>query len=68
MKAGPQLRGPHHGIAGHPTLLYVGRVSREKSLDRLADAFDRVSELMPEARLVIVGDRDLEAREVQVTV
>jgi glycosyltransferase involved in cell wall biosynthesis len=45
-----------YGFAGHPTLLYVGRVSREKGLDNLAAAFQRVHAEMPEARLVVVGD------------
>jgi len=35
--------------------LYVGRLSREKSLDALLDAFTLASASVPEARLVIVG-------------
>jgi glycosyltransferase involved in cell wall biosynthesis len=36
-------------------VLYVGRLSREKSLDALIDAFKLASPSVPEARLVIVG-------------
>jgi len=36
-------------------VLYVGRLSREKSLDALLDAFTLASASVPEARLVIVG-------------
>jgi glycosyltransferase involved in cell wall biosynthesis len=56
----PRHRDPQgfaaHGFAGHPTLLYVGRVSREKGLDNLAAAFQQVHAALPEARLVVVGD------------
>lgn len=37
-------------------LLYVGRVSQEKNLDILADAFKTVSLMRPELHLVVVGD------------
>ena len=36
--------------------LYVGRVSKEKGLFLLVDAFARVSKALPEARLTMVGD------------
>ena len=39
-----------------PRLLYVGRVSPEKGLDLLLDAFDLVLDFDPEAELMIVGD------------
>jgi glycosyltransferase involved in cell wall biosynthesis len=46
-----------YGLNGAPKLLYVGRVSREKGLDTLFEAFDRLRwELLREAELVIVGD------------
>ncbi len=44
------------GLARQFKILYVGRVSREKSLDVLAEAFRRVHAHRPDARLVIVGD------------
>jgi len=36
--------------------LYVGRISKEKGLFLLVDAFARVSDTLPEARLTLVGD------------
>jgi glycosyltransferase involved in cell wall biosynthesis len=46
------LLGPDDGLM----LLSVGRVSHEKRLGVLLDAFDRVSRELPTARLVVVGD------------
>jgi glycosyltransferase involved in cell wall biosynthesis len=40
---------------GDPVLLYVGRLDREKSVDRVLLAFDLVASTMPRARLVLVG-------------
>lgn len=46
-----------YGLNGAPKVLYVGRVSREKGLDLLLEAFDRLRrELAADAELVIVGD------------
>jgi len=44
------------GLARQFKILYVGRVSREKSLDVLAESFRQVHRHRPDARLVIVGD------------
>ncbi len=44
------------GLSRQFKILYVGRVSREKSLDVLAEAFRLVHAHRPDARLVIVGD------------
>jgi glycosyltransferase involved in cell wall biosynthesis len=44
------------GLARQFKILYVGRVSREKSLDVLAEAFRTVHRHRPDARLVVVGD------------
>jgi glycosyltransferase involved in cell wall biosynthesis len=38
-----------------PLLLYVGRLDREKSVDRVLRAFDHVAGTLPRARLVLVG-------------
>jgi glycosyltransferase involved in cell wall biosynthesis len=44
------------GLAdGDPVLLYVGRLDREKSVDRVLLAFDRVASTVPRARLLLVG-------------
>jgi glycosyltransferase involved in cell wall biosynthesis len=45
-----------YGADDEVKLLYVGRVSREKNLELLADAFRRVIDCGGRARLVIVGD------------
>ena len=45
-----------HGIgADEPTVLFVGRVNREKGIDLLAEAFGQVARQVPRARLVLVG-------------
>jgi glycosyltransferase involved in cell wall biosynthesis len=36
-------------------LLYVGRLDREKSVDRILIAFERIASTLPRARLVLVG-------------
>ena len=55
-----------HKIDGKRIVLYVGRLSQEKRLDRLIDAFDNVHRHVPDAVLVLVGDgaesRDLKIR------
>jgi glycosyltransferase involved in cell wall biosynthesis len=38
-----------------PLVLYVGRLDREKSVDRVLGAFERVASTIPAARLVLVG-------------
>lgn len=55
----PDLRGrlfEDMGLARQFKILYVGRVSREKSLDVLAEAFRMVHAHRPDARLIVVGD------------
>jgi len=44
------------GVAAEVKLLYVGRVSKEKNLEVLAEAYTRVCERHPGVHLVIVGD------------
>ena len=44
------------GLGGHPKLLYLGRLSREKNLETLLDAFRALASTHPRARLVLVGD------------
>jgi 1,2-diacylglycerol 3-alpha-glucosyltransferase len=38
-----------------PLVLYVGRLDREKSTDRILLAFDRIASTVPRARLLLVG-------------
>jgi glycosyltransferase involved in cell wall biosynthesis len=49
---------PSFGLAGHeaPIVLSVGRLSREKNLPLVIEAFDRLRQLEHPPRLVIVGD------------
>lgn len=48
--ARPIARGPG------PRVMYVGRISQEKGIDLLLDAFELVRDRMPKAELMIVGD------------
>ncbi len=54
------------GVASGPTMLYVGRISREKNLHLLADAYASLRRELPEMKLVVVGDgpyrAEMEAR------
>ncbi len=45
-----------HGLTGSVTLLYVGRVSKEKALDLLVGAFRRLVDEGRELSLAIIGD------------
>jgi len=47
---------PRPALAPVPTLAFAGRLVPEKGLDVLLQAFRRVRERLPEARLVIAGD------------
>lgn len=40
----------------NPTILVLGRIAKEKSMDVVLKAMPRLFEKMPEARLVVVGD------------
>jgi glycosyltransferase involved in cell wall biosynthesis len=45
-------------LGWHPTdpvVLYVGRLDREKSVDRVLLAFERIASTLPRARLCVVG-------------
>lgn len=61
----PSLRDPEVvtalGLGDGPVLLYVGRLSREKSIDLLLAAFAAVHAELPAARLLLVGDGPLRA-------
>ncbi|MEU4429049.1 glycosyltransferase, partial [Actinoplanes sp. NPDC024001] len=53
--AGEAFRRAHGIGPADPLILYVGRVNREKGMDRLAAAFATVAAGRPDARLVLVG-------------
>jgi glycosyltransferase involved in cell wall biosynthesis len=40
---------------GEVIVLYVGRLDREKSVERVLEAFERVAAVVPRSRLVLVG-------------
>lgn len=40
------------------TIGFLGRIKRYKSIDHLLEAFDRVKAMIPDAKLVIIGDGD----------
>lgn len=44
------------GLGGRPVMLYVGRVSKEKNVDAVIDAYARVRAARPDVALLIVGD------------
>ena len=52
----PAWRNSGRESAQGTRFLYVGRLSREKSVNRLVDAFRMVLEHIPGAQLTIVGD------------
>lgn len=66
----PQHRDPvvwqRYHVNGSRKLLYVGRISKEKNIDALMQAFDAVRRVHPDVSLVLVGDgpyrRELEGR------
>lgn len=47
---------PEHGLHGRNTLLYVGRVSREKNLDFLSAVFRELVDHGADVELAVVGD------------
>lgn len=49
-------------VESGPLVLYVGRLDREKSVDRVLLAFDRVAGTVRDARLLVVGDGTQAAR------
>jgi glycosyltransferase involved in cell wall biosynthesis len=49
------FRDNHAILAEEPVVLYIGRVNREKGVERLIPAFARVLVSRPEARLVLLG-------------
>ena len=53
-----QVRSPfsHGADRGQITLLYVGRVSRDKGLDSLLETYRKIVDDRPRTKLLIVGD------------
>jgi glycosyltransferase involved in cell wall biosynthesis len=55
-KAPDRIYRKYHLPKDKPLVLYVGRVDPEKSLSNVVSAFAGVLDVIPEAKLVIVGD------------
>ncbi len=55
-KAQDRIYRKYHLPKDRPLVLYVGRVDPEKSLSNVVSAFAGVLDVIPEAKLVIVGD------------
>jgi glycosyltransferase involved in cell wall biosynthesis len=51
-----------YGLSERPTIVYVGRLSREKNLSTLLAAFAQVRERRPDAALLLVGGGPLEGQ------
>jgi glycosyltransferase involved in cell wall biosynthesis len=47
-----------HGLGNGPLIGFVGRLAEEKGIDTLLEALTLVREMLPDARLVIVGPTD----------
>jgi glycosyltransferase involved in cell wall biosynthesis len=50
-----------HGLAGFPLLLFVGRLSWEKNVAMLLEAFARAAGRVPGSALIVAGDGPLRA-------
>lgn len=57
LRNAPQTRSlrERYGLREGRTILFVGRISPEKGIDRLLDAFALVHHFLPDTRLVVVG-------------
>lgn len=53
---GVPVRDPRPPLSGPPTVAYAGRLSPEKGVDVLVQAFERVAGKVPDARLILAGD------------
>ena len=58
----PPSSGYARTPAAHPLFLFVGRLDREKGVDRLLHAFGRVVSDVPAARLRLAGDGEERVR------
>ncbi len=47
-----------YGLTGAPNLIFVGRVSHEKSLNKVIEAFRNIVHDFPDSKLLIIGDGD----------
>jgi glycosyltransferase involved in cell wall biosynthesis len=52
---------PAVGKEENPTVIYLGRLKKYKSVDHLVLAFSKILDRIPQARLVVVGEGDYKA-------
>lgn len=50
-----------------PTVIYLGRLKKYKSIDHLLSAFSRSLKKIPEAKLVVVGEGDFKGSLINLT-
>ena len=55
--SGERVRDKYN-LTDHPVVVYSGTMSKLRCLDVLLHAFARVNEILPEARLVMIGEGD----------
>ncbi len=56
-----QLRG-RYGLEGKRVILLAGRMTREKGMEQLLAALDKLRESLPQARLLVLSSRSIEAQ------
>lgn len=56
---GPSVNTPRSGPADRPTVISVGRLHPDKGIDVLVAAFSLMHARCPEARLILIGDRQV---------
>jgi len=50
------------GVMNHPMILYIGRLTKAKGIDELVKAMPEIIREIPDARLVIAGEGELEEK------
>lgn len=64
----PDRPDPLIGLQGKPFLLYVGRPTPHKNLERLIDVFIKLRAFHPETMLVLAGKKDINYRRIETDV
>jgi glycosyltransferase involved in cell wall biosynthesis len=64
----PEKPDPLIGLQGKPFLVYVGRPTPHKNLERLIDAFIKLRASHPETMLVLAGKKDTNYRRIETDV
>lgn len=56
-----EIEDKYSGIFNHPVIITAGRLNKQKGHWHLIRAFSKVKEVIPNAKLVILGEGDLES-------